>query len=235
MTPQQTTEILELVDHLNAVETQRLTEYHTYLSGRTPQPESIALFKSKYGRFMQRGQAATAHDIEAMEGLLSMPVPPDLQTFFQTVGGLSRVPLKLFSAPELLRFLQNNSPLAGTPASDAASSMGLLDLIKLNWGNDRFELDAINGIVEQADIDLLNARYACVGWFTAAGDDESESATYVYFDRSGNYGTLFYHQDDFEELWDASLQPMLTSSPAQLKFADIAIGALRTMAGHSGE
>ena len=96
--------------------------------------------------------------------------------------------------------------------------------MKLSWGNDRYELDAGNGLVTQAEVDRLNAAYTCVGW--CPSDPGLEANDYIYFDASGAFGTVGTHQDDFDELYAERLRPMLDGSPARQTFSEIVLAAL---------
>ena len=85
--------------------------------------------------------------------------------------------------------------------------MGLVDMIRWSWGNDRFEFDPASGDgLTQIEVDSLNAQYSVIGWHDVF---EGEGHEYLVFDRSGAFAILPYHQDAFDELYKDSLRPML--------------------------
>jgi hypothetical protein len=226
MTPTQTTKIIELAQHLNQAARDACSDYYAYLIERAPREDSLEEFVEKNGSTIAIGPVATQEEVQELADFFPGHFPQELQTFFLNIGGLRLSPLEFYSARNLLDFLRDPSDLVGTPASSSPKSLGLLDMIKLSWGNDRFEFDAVNGLIQQTEVDSLNGRYTCIGWFSAAGCDECESNTYVFFNQAGDFGTVFYHQDDFDELWSGSLLPMLTTSPETKKLSEIILHAL---------
>ncbi len=205
VTPTHTTKIIELAERLNQAARDACSGYYTYLIERAPQKDSLEEFVERNGKTITIGPVATQEEVQELADFFPGRFPQELQTFFLNIGGLRLAPLEFYSARNLLDFLSDPSDLAGTPASSMPKSLGLLDMIKLSWGNDRFEFDAANGLIQQTDVDSLNSRYACIGWFSAADCDECESNTYVFFNQAGDFGTVFYHQDAFDELWAGSL------------------------------
>ncbi len=86
---------------------------------------------------------------------------------------------------------------------------GLVDYINHSWGG-RPEFEEF---YEPAQLDHLNQNYFVFA-MRYVNDDCHE---YSFFDREGNYGSIFFCQDDFGEFQD-DLDPMLTKSTATMTF-----------------
>ena len=95
-------------------------------------------------------------------------------------------------------------------------SLGIIDQIMFSWGNDRYEFEEEISVENR---DFLNENYLCFGWYRY--DQGYESANYLYVDKSGKYGEIFYNQDDFGQLWRDFLKPMLTKSSATENLEDM--------------
>ena len=150
---------------------------------------------------------------------VAMPVPDELQAFYLTIGSLHCRTAHLYALPELL------GSFHGVPTTyGVANSLGIIDMIRLRWGNRRFEFDPAEGYIKQAEVDALNAAYICIGWYMP---DDEESARYVYFDQQGNFGTIFDRQDASDELYADDLLPMLATSPANQTLSEIILDAMR--------
>jgi len=201
------------IRNYNDAETASRREYYEVLCAQAPQTESLEVHMKNYGRFATTGVTATTEELKDLAGRLSMAIPDDLQLFYQTIGSLSSETIKVFSVS---RLLENFNPSPSRP--NAPRSIGIIDMIHRRWNGYRWELDPKNGFISQADIDTLNAAYTCVGWFLT---EDEESATYIYFDRAGMFGTLGYHQDAIETLCDEDLPVMLKSSAFKLTLAQV--------------
>ena len=95
--------------------------------------------------------------------------------------------------------------------------MGLVHMVRWAWGNDRFEFDPASGEgLDQTRVDALNANYAVIGWRVV---DDGEAHEFLYLDRHGGFGRLFFHQDAFDGLLADDLDPMVTDArPAPGRF-----------------
>jgi hypothetical protein len=156
-----------------------------------------------------------------------VPLPPELLDFYRMAGGFrggARLQDAVVHAPAgLLRASER-------PAGqwDALRSMGLAHMVMWAWGNDRFEFDPNSGDgLDQAAVDALNANYAVIGWRMI---EDGEAHEYIYFDRHGGFGRLFFHQDAFDELFADHLEPMVSEArpaPGRLDavLADFIAGA----------
>lgn len=90
-------------------------------------------------------------------------------------------------------------------------SLGLVDMTVSSWGDDRPEF-AAGRAVSQTDLDALNGRYRCYGWYRT--DTVLESAWYLYADPDGRFGAPFYDQDRFDAA-ARGLRALLVASPAR--------------------
>ena len=161
-------EILDFVTKFNNAEIERRREYYAYLCSREPQAETFVEHVEKYGNYIRTGEMATDEQITALEERVSVRFPDESRQFFRTIGRLhSNYPeegqITLHSVSELTAYL--NTP--SDRPYQVLRSLGLIDMIKLCWGNDRFEFEPRNGYVTQAEIDRINAEYACIGWLCA--------------------------------------------------------------------
>lgn len=215
-------EILATVEAFNDAELKRRRDYYAELCENEPQTESFEQHLERYADLVRTGNAVGAGEIAELAARITMPVPDELQAFYHVIGSLHCRDAQLFALPELLGCYR------GVPTEyGVAKSIGIIDMIRLCWGNDRFEFEPPNGYITQAEVDALNGAYACVGWYMP---EDEESARYVYFDRQGNFGTIFYHQDAFDELYADDLLPMLTASPANHSLSEIILEIMQTVA-----
>jgi hypothetical protein len=192
-----TDEIFQAIDRINAAEIARRRDYYAYLTNREPQEETLEEHVEKYAALVRTGGAASPEQIRELEAAQSTRLPGELQDFYRTLGKLQRPHhLEIFAVAEL----------------GEMRSMGLIDMMNACWGYGRFEFDPAEGLMSQEMIDALNAAYKCAGWVWS--DRGEEGHDYIWFDRDGRFGTTFFHQDEFDELYEESLVPMLERSPA---------------------
>lgn len=141
------------------------------------------------------GKAGDA-DLEHFEKSVGFALPDALKEFYKTFGGLENKDnpesycLSIPSIHELENKLQGKD-------WDRIHSLGLIDMIKFSWGNDREEFNE-GAEFSKAQIEALNRDYKCFGWYR--DDTVLESAYYLYFDQNGHFGKVFYDQDDFDDL-----------------------------------
>lgn len=138
---------------------------------------------------------ATDEEIARLETLAGFPLPAELADFYREFGSLKNrlqddshcfwIP----SASELVARVQD-------PDWNPARSLGLIEMIRAYWGNDRSEFDEGRHF-DAAQIGALNDGYQCFGWYL--GEDIYEGAHFLFFDRNGQIGSLYYHQDLFDE------------------------------------
>ena len=179
-------------------------------------PELLALLCSEAERAGGGlGPTATVEEIARLQALTPVPLPPDLLDFYRYIGGLrgnsGLQDAVLHTPADLLA-------AAALPAGqwDTLRSLGLVDMILWSWGNDRFEFDPASGEgLKQQHVDTLNANYAAFGWRVL---EDGEAFEYLYFDRQGRFGRVFYHQDAFGEVVEDHLRPMLKLRPAPADF-----------------
>lgn len=222
MTQLRSEDILASVNAFNDAELVRRRDYYAYLCENEPQTESFEQHLERYADLARSGKTATADELSELAARIAIAIPDELQEFYLSIGSLRCGAAQLFALPELLGCFH------GVPtAYGVANSLGIIDMIRLCWGNDRFEFDPVQGYIKQAEIDMLNAAYACIGWYMP---ENEESSRYIYFDEQGKFGTLFYHQDGFDELYADYLLPMLSVSPATQTLSEIILDIMRVAA-----
>lgn len=198
-----------LVTRVNAQELQARRAYHASLQASGNHNESLDEHFERYASLAQLGPPATEHDIARLQALCPVPLPAGLLTFYRDLGGFRggrRLQDAVIHTPSHL--LRASERPAGP--WEALPSMGLVHMMKWAYGNDRFEFGADSGEgLDQAGIDALNNHYAIIGWRVL---DEGEAHEFLYFDQQGYFGTLFYHQDAFDELLADELAPMVQAT-----------------------
>ena len=221
----QAAEIHELIETCNAAEIERRRDYHQYLVERGDQSETFEEHLEKFAMIVRTGETATPAEIRDLEGAIGRPLPPELAELYTTIGrliGLSpRGQLEIPSVRRLLQRMKDPS----VPAYEKLCSLGLADMMRAPWGNERPELDPENGTVSAEGLEAINQAYTCIGWIR--NDPGEEGHTYVYFDRDGRFGTVFYHQDDLEEICESGLLSWVEQNPERQTLSEILIGFLR--------
>lgn len=164
---------------------------------------------------------ASNESIKSLETMQSIDLPAELQSFYKTFGGLVNKEnnesycFNLPTIDQLIAKIKSND-------SDKIKSLGIIDMINNSWGNSRAELsDNKHLTVEQ--IKYLNENFKCIGWYR--DDTILESAYYIYFDKKGYFGEVFYDQDDFESL-KKDLNHLLASNNEQKTLEEILLKAL---------
>ena len=205
---QDTIELLHAtMNRINAVERAKREDYYAYLLTQGDDTDTLEGHIAKYASFVTLGPPATETRIDALRKLSAPALPAPLLDFYRTIGSIhggNQLKGLVLHSPETL--IMKSAP---NPAQqwDCVASMGLVDMIRWSWGNDRFEFDPSSGDgLTQVEVDSLNAQYSVIGWYTVL---EGEGNEYLLFDRHGAFATLFYHQDAFDELYADSLRPML--------------------------
>lgn len=150
---------------------------------------------------------ATAEELRELEPHFALGVPPQLKLLYEAFGGLHTDGNEDFAVSiDTPRTLLDNLCKEGFYWK--LHSLGLVDTIRFSWVNDRPEF----GQVDPGKVALINERYKGFGFYRR--DDGLEEAHYLYFDAHGKFGAVRYHQDDFSDLWDDQLNPMLQASRA---------------------
>ncbi|WP_431483962.1 hypothetical protein [Pseudomonas solani] len=131
---------------------------------------------------------ASEEEIEQLASITG-PLPAELQGFYRSLGALknqTESDSHCFWIPapaELADWLREQD-----------GSAGIIDVIRAHWGGDRPEFDAGRHFSAE-EIAALNERFIGYGWYRVA--DILEGAYFLFFDREGRFGSLYYHQDDF--------------------------------------
>jgi hypothetical protein len=211
-----------VMNRVNALEIKAREDYFAYLLKKGDNSDSLDQFMSKYASLARFGQAAADSDIEQLQTLSRLKLPAPLVQFYRSSGSLDggdRLHGLVVHSPESL--VKRSAPDA--PDWNRTRSVGLVDMIVLSWGGDRPEFDpASEERLTEKEVAGLNASYSVIGWYAV---EEGEGFNYLFFDAAGKFGTLFYHQDAFDELYSEHLKPMLVASSAEQDF-DEALAAL---------
>lgn len=163
-----------------------------------------------YNTLLPVGPAAS-DEIARLQALEPRPLPQDLEAFYRQFGGLQNWHNTESHCLQLPGPAQLADGLEHADAWQRIRSLGLADMIVYSWANDRPEFEPGRSF-EQAELDALNARYRCFGWYRT--DTVAESAWYLYADEDGRFGALYYDQDDFGGV-RRELRAMLAASPAR--------------------
>lgn len=169
-----------------------------------------------YNTLLAPGPAAAA-DLGRLQALEPRPLPAQLEAFYGRFGGLSNHHNNESHCLELPGPAELADGLAHADPWQRIRSLGLVDMIVYSWCNDRQEFEA-GAAFAQAELDALNARYRCFGWYRT--DTVSESAWYVYADEDDRFGALCYDQDSFGAV-ERELRAMLAASPARGSLEDV--------------
>lgn len=215
---------------VNALELAKRRDYHAYLLSRGESSETLEQHIEKYASLASLAPPAAEADLARLQTICPIPLPMAWLHFYRAVGGFHggvRLQNAVIHAPaDLLRAVERPAN-----SSESLRTLGLVDMVRWSWGNDRFEFDPASGEgLESADVDALNARYAIFGWRVVEG----EAFEYLYADHAGGCGRLFYHQDAFDELFADDLHPMLTNArPAPETFDQALRGFIEAALGSS--
>nr|WP_295925006.1 SMI1/KNR4 family protein [uncultured Dyadobacter sp.] len=166
------------------------------------------------------GQISSAESISQLEARAQVVLPKDLKDFYQTIGSIKSDSLNENNSIDLFSINYLLEKLDETDNWSKMRSMGILDMILFNWGNDRDEILELSSKMTE----YLNSQYIAFGWFST--DDNLESATYLYFDSNGLFGSIPYHQDDFDDLFTNYLRPMMKQSPATQTFEELIVESM---------
>jgi hypothetical protein len=195
------------IARVNDEERAQRVDYHAYLVQQGRADESLQQHIAKYASFARFGEAADEAAIEALQSLSGPPLPEALRAFYRGVGsfdGGQRLKGLLIHAPATL--VERAKPDADQPWN-LVRSLGLAHMVRWSWGGDRPEFDPASGEGLDADeADALNRDYSVIGWSSV---EETEGFRYLYFDRAGRFGILYYHQDAFGEVYEDALKPLL--------------------------
>lgn len=149
-----------------------------------------------------------AATVEALVRATGFPLPVELKALYLGRGGIDLGQgwgsMSLFSATKLLANTTEDTP-ARYPLRH-----GLLDFIHGVWeGRPEFD-EAFSA--EQAE--QLNRNYLVIG-MTCLDDDTHR---YLYLDRAGGCGALWFNQDGIDDEHLETLHRMLQTSPARMDF-----------------
>lgn len=204
----------------NGVINKMVKEYNKYVK---------ALGKSEdmddyYAARLTFEDAANDAQINELAEYFHIPVPQDLVDFYKSYGSLIPAKdaahedcvIKVFSPAYLLKKLKEPEKWG------KCRSLGLIDMIRFSWG----ERDEFNEYISKEMRLSVNDQYQCIGWYRL--DWGLEEAYYIYFDKSGNFGAVRYHQDEFNELMD-QLKELLKGNGAVFSLENLLQKALQEM------
>ncbi|SEJ21465.1 hypothetical protein SAMN05216327_107133 [Dyadobacter sp. SG02] len=193
----------------------KINEYNSLVSkAREPYASLYAL---------THGEKSNPAHIALLEAKTGRPLPLEIKDFYNSVGNIKSNSLNENNSIDVFSTSYLSETLESSDKWDKILSLGLLDMIKHSWGNDRYEIDKLSAEVR----DGINSAYICFGWFRT--NDNLESANYLYFDRDGKFGSVFYHQDDFGDLLTEYIRPMLKESAASQSLEDLIVASMDTI------
>jgi hypothetical protein len=137
---------------------------------------------------------ANDESIKSLENLQSTDLPSELESFYKTFGGLvnkDNDESYCFNLPTIEQFISKMK----SNDSNKLKSIGIIDMVNSSWGNGRAELNDGKHLTED-QTKFLNENYKCIGWYR--DDTILESAYYIYYDKKGSFGEVFYDQDEFD-------------------------------------
>jgi predicted DNA-binding WGR domain protein len=161
---------------------------------------------------------ATEEEITQLQQKYSFQLPDSLLSFYKTIGGLynhNNDETHCIEIPNANKILSGNYKING-----------IIDAILESWGNDREEFSQGAGNFSQGQIDYLNSQYKCVGYYH--NEEGIESANYIFFDTQGNFGDLFYYQDDFSKAYKQLVQ-MAKENTTIKTLEEILIAAIKAI------
>ena len=187
----------KVIADVNAEETRLRSEQYAYLKENEDEKDTLQEFLRKYASYARFEEPVSESAIEKMQTLSRMSFPPDLVRFYREHGGFeggeNLCRLSLYQPEAILRMSKREERYA------RLDSLGLTDMIRFFWGNDRPEIETGNkrAILSDAEIAYLNDHYTVVGaWTDAHSFDEAHH--YIFFDDKGRFGILYVHQDEFD-------------------------------------
>ena len=179
----------------NQEEIKERTDYYNYLKNKGDTQETIEEFIARFASLSHFGTPVTEDILDDFK--TSIPFPADLRAFYLKLGsfdGGDRLSsLRVYD----LRTL--SSKTSTQKGYERFHSLGLIDMIKYRWGNDRPEFDLQNpsAIINAQEYKVLNESYVVVGdWSDRSWNDEAHY--YIYYDSSGRFGILHAHQDTWK-------------------------------------
>lgn len=216
-----------IITRVNTAERREREDYFAYLEKRGDHSETLDEHMAKYASFARFGVPASQDSIDRLRRLSGPALPQPLIDFYLDMGSLhggNRLQgLVIYSADELIAHSH-----ADTPRWQHLRSIGLVDMIVRSFGGDRFEFDPASGEgLTQQEVDALNRQFSVIGWHTT---DDGEGFEYIYFDRDGKFGTVGYHQDDFEAFYERELKRMMLQSDGYMTLDQALHAMLRSAA-----
>lgn len=152
---------------------------------------------------------------ERLTPLFHFDIPPPLLDYYKNYGGLGPIEEDRMFETNTFRIFTPSYLLVHAQSKDnynRIGRLGLIEMINYSWGNSRGELHSLQ---TEAFRQRINENYQCIGWYRLSWG--LEEAYYVYFDRQGCFGTVRYHQDEFDAL-EQQLNVMAKESPARFSF-----------------
>lgn len=207
--------------------TKLLEAYNQLIESKTKIGNNIYGKEMKwyYAPHLILGRGASIEDIERIKQHMVIELPEELIEFYQKYAYLTYDPLQKLLTQHKFTLFSPNEIIEKITAEDYYSrcqSLGLIDMIKYSWDNERPECDEMSSILREK----INNQFKVIGWYEK--HDENENY-YIYMDECSKFGVLYYHQDDFEGL-EKRLIKMLEQSQANKNLEDIICYALNDLA-----
>ncbi len=164
----------------------------------------------------------TLETVRALVVRIACAVPLALQRLWLEHGAISMGPERnywgpfyVWSATRLLERLTNT----GTDSWERLETLGFVETIEDAWGG-RPEFEETLTVEQIAQ---LNANYKV---FALLHEESDEAHRYLYFDRTGGFGSALFHQDFWEEFQTDTLEPLLNGARLNQSLEDVLVPVL---------
>lgn len=173
---------------------------------------------------------ATEKDIKLLSAELSFMIPNELSAFYKEIGQLVDE-----NQPEILTIwipsVNDLLSKKGNSRWTQTSTFGLIDMMKLHWGNDRYELNEGQFLTTE-QITKLNETYMCIGYWCK--NPFYEEAYFIIFFKKHQFSEIVYNQDRFD-LLKVQLLDILENGIPQNSFEKLLKSIFTRLEGYSIE
>ena len=156
-------------------------------------------------------ESATKEIVDAFEKQAGIKLPSGLEKFYCEIGGIEHRycdECNSLSIPPLESLLWDLTTEIGRKPS-----MGLVDSIVRPYACDLKEWG-----LTQEELELANRRLICFG--TRRGDWGLEAAHFLYFDKEGGFGSIYFHQSG-DDRFDTDLKSILAGDSATKTLSEL--------------
>ncbi|MBL4633061.1 MAG: hypothetical protein JKY56_04270 [Kofleriaceae bacterium] len=164
----------------------------------------VSYHKTAADYSLEMAPTSSSNEIASLGNKIHGSIPESLVSLFREQGGFSNTgfdtcleqAIQVFSAKKLLE-----------------RAIGLVAFIDEFWGG----RPEFTESYKEGEIAQLNHSYTVFG-VRVVNDDSHD---FFYFDTTGNFGSVFLNQNDFETAAKESFSPMLEKSPANMNLEEL--------------